>query len=233
MDKIDLLCPACGSENTEIARKKEKKSHIYKFQMEDLAYVPKKKLSKSMKCLIVLGVALGIVLIVLLTGYLKDVKRTADQSLDKQENRIKKLEGHYDAGEYEAMYTYLLEIKEYGNQYEKYYRIGEASKRMDEYIGELEQICQEIDGNAVDADELAVALASVLEELNLLKQWNADGYIYDEEAGAEYLSEEYRDCLKTTLLLKESEIDYAIIQYKETGSCTETAGLAVGRICEK
>lgn len=236
IDEIDLLCPYCGTENEKLAKKlHEKDLQLYKFKMEDLAYEPKRKLKKTTRYLLTGATALvGIFLVFLIISWMSS-SYAAKHSLDKQENRLKKLEVYYEDGKYAKMYEYLEDIGEYGATYEKYYRIGLMNDQMGWRIEAVESQSEYAKEAVVEVtvDDVAVAMGYVIEELVEIKQWEAEAYIYNEQEGAEYLEKQFRDVLREEMLLKDDEIDYAVIQYEETGVCMDAAQLALARIREQ
>jgi len=233
IDNKALVCPYCGTENEKVA-KDQQEDYIESFEKKkkDLVNIPKQRVKKTTKY-IWIGVA-GL-FVLFLVGMLISwivAGTVSDRSLQKQKDQLAKLETYYNNGEYIEMYAYLEKIEEYGGTYEKYYRIGNACDNMDWRVEALKTEQDYIKKLDLKPEDVATTLSYSIEELVKVRSWELEDYPYNEEAGAQYIREQYTSALKKYMLLTDEEISAAVEQYDGSESLKELAKKAMERIKE-
>ncbi len=219
--KIDdeiLLCPFCQTENETVARKEQEDyiNGIYE-KKKNLKNVPQKVANKVTKYLLygVAGILVVAFLVVMVVSAFSKV--TQSSNLAVQDKELEKLEGYYQAGEYEKMGEYLDKINKRGGSYEKYIRIAELYESMEWHLEcmQLDMQFTKSSGYVGDSEQIETELLWYLEALSTIAQMEELDFPYGEEEGALYIKERYVNGMMNYLLLSEAEIENAVITYGE------------------
>ena len=152
-------------------------------------------------------------------------------SLAQQEEELAKLEKYYQDGNYEEMSQYLTDIDKNGGDYEKYVRLCELYKNMNQGIEKLEGI-QEIE--EIEVEYLQETLRMCMHDLSRIAEMEELNFPYNEEQGATYIRIQYEEALKQYMRLTEDEIVTAVASYvDENTDYMELAEIASLRIEEE
>lgn len=152
-------------------------------------------------------------------------------SLAQQEEELAKLEKYYQDDNYEEMSKYLTDIDKNGGDYEKYVRLCELYKNMNQGIEKLEGI-QEIE--EIEVEYLQETLRMCMHDLSRIAEMEELNFPYNEEQGATYIRIQYEEALKQYMRLTEDEIATAVASYvDENTDYMELAEIASLRIEEE
>ena len=152
-------------------------------------------------------------------------------SLAQQEEELAKLEKYYQDDNYEEMSKYLTDIDKNGGDYEKYVRLCELYKNMNQGIEKLEGI-QEIE--EIEVEYLQETLRMCMHDLSRIAEMEELNFPYNEEQGATYIRTQYEEALKQYMRLTEDEIVTAVASYvDENTDYMELAEIASQRIEEQ
>lgn len=234
IDKNALVCPYCNAENELLAHKQHNdyitglKRKTEKLDKE----LPQNAVKASTKLLVMLGAGVcGLVIIIFLAVFLIS-RLNGDNSLSKLEKHISKLEKYYDAGEYDKMYKYCEKYGDYSASYEKYMRVGMLYDNIDWRISALKSENEYIKSLELKPEDVATTLSYVFGELVTIKEYEDDGYAYDEEKGVLYIKEKYYEAIKEYMKLTDAEIEDTVNKVKNDNpdAYVEAAKLAISRI---
>ena len=211
ISKDELLCPYCGTENSEVAQR-EQQDYIEGDEKKKRALkkVPEKVVKKTTKGFFYVagGIFGAVILLLIVSGAFS--KLTQADMLSKQEKELEKLEEYYLSGEYAAMTKYLDKIDKRGGSYEKYRRVARLYDNMDWYIENLQsnaEFAKKIDLDAVNVENY---LEWCIEELAKIHEMEELEFPYGEKTGVLYIKQQYYTALKEYALLTEEEIDSAV-----------------------
>lgn len=234
-----LLCPYCGAENAEVA-KKQQQDYLKSFEekKKTLKKVPEKVVRKTTKWLLygAMGtLALVILVIIVVIGF---SGLTNADMMAKQEKELEKLEQYYLAGDYEKLSSYLDKINSTnarGGRYEKYWRIVDIYDSMDWHIKCLKsntEYVKNIDLDAMNVEEDLERCIAVLYKIYEMEELD---FPYGEEVGAKYFEEKYILALKEYALLTDEEIENAVLNYQTHGDndFMELAEISIQRMEEQ
>lgn len=234
IDEKLLLCPYCNSENEKVAQK-EQNEYIedYKNKIKELESVPDRMIKKSSKAmLLVAGISLIVFLMCIIIGYGAS-KCVGDDSIEKRDKHIDKLEKYYDDGDYEKIGDYLDSKNLYGTFYEKYRRTYDLYDGMDWKIESIEREVEFIEKYDADVSNVATSIGYVMGELEKIRKIEEEGFIYEEEDAILYIKSRYFEILKEKMMITEQEIEAGIDEYIETKNCEKLAEIVIERIKKK
>lgn len=207
-----LLCPYCGTENSQVA-KKQQQEYIddYKQRKQALKNVPEKVVKKTTKGLFYVAGGVLATVILLFIVIMAFSKFTRADMLAKQEKELERLENYYSAEDYYSMSKYLDKINKRGGSYEKYLRIAELYDDMDWHIGNLESNAEYIKTMDLDALNVENDIGWCIAELTKIAEMEELEFPYGEENGALYIKSQYYTALKKYALLTDEEIESAVM----------------------
>lgn len=219
IDKTKLICPYCGSENFDMA-KKEQDDYVKEFRRKKrkLKLIPEKFVNKTSKILLYLAAGIFVCILLAIWGVTVFSKATKGDILEKQEKELAKLEEYYAAGEYNNMCDYLENIRSRGGKYEKYKRISDLYRHMEWKIEALQlnpDFAKTID---LSASDVAEDIERCICELSKIREMEEDNFPYGEGEGAIYIKNEYMSALKKYAFLTKEEIENAIAIYDDEGT---------------
>ena len=201
-------CPYCGTEN----HKKAEEIHrnvMNAYEKQAQLWQEKPQTAARHSSYFVMIVIVGFIVIgVIAAGILFAVRRVmVNNKYNSNQKNLAKLEEIYQSGDYEKLYDTWESMSDakYSSVYEKYDRIC----RMYQYVDWAEEYMDWEVSYAVSNDS-ADSLSGVeylLEALVICKSCEDAGYVYEEEAGAEYFSDVAYGYLEDVYLLEEDEID--------------------------
>ena len=222
ISETELLCPYCGAENAEVA-KKQQQDYIknYELKKKTLKKVPDKVVKKTTKWLLygAMGTLALVILVFIVVMAFSGL--TNGDMMAKQEKEISVLEQYYVDGDYENMVKYLEKINSTnarGGRYEKYWRIAGLYDSMNWHLEGLEnnaEFVKNIDLDASNTEDDLERCIAVLYEIHEIKELD---YPYDEETGVLYIEEQYISALKEYALLTKEEIENAVLSYNPDGA---------------
>lgn len=230
ISKEELHCPYCLWENPNIAKKSQRKivDLIYQ-KTADLIHLPEKSVRKiSRWLLIIAGIALAAYLAVLaFTGISTVISN--ENSYQRQQENLEKLEKYYQAGDYETMLDFLNKLEDgYRVTYEKYDIIGRLSRG----IFEVEALLNndfEYELRSTSADAFAWYIYWLEKDINKIKKLEENGFVYGEGEQALQLKNKALLILRQSLCMTDDEIEAAAQWKEDDEQMLELAGKCLTR----
>lgn len=234
MDENEVVCPYCGTENFEVA-KKQQEEYVkeYRHKKKVVKTVPERFVRKTTKTMFYIagGVLAAIILLLIVAGAFSRVASGALLATQKKE--LEKLEKYYSAGDYEAMCDYLESIHKWGGSYEKYDRIYRLYMGMDWKIEAIKSNLEYVGIIELDASDVESDIERCIAELAKITEMEKLGFPYGEKEGVLFIKSQYTDTLKTYAFLTDAEIESAVSIYKEDGNdYLELAEISIQRMEE-
>ena len=207
------LCPYCGAENTLLARREEaahlrgrrlRRDETYDEieRRETVAEHGKRHLTFVL--LIAFAALLVLTVLFFFVRYLK-----TKQAPGAAEDRAKQLEAMYQAGAYEHLYESLQEAGDlYDSRYQKYDRVARMWKDVSSAVQDMNSYFPV--SKYMEDSFYNRIYRKMFDPLQQLKQWEADGYLFGEEAAAETFEHTLRETIREKALLTDAEIDMGI-----------------------
>ena len=228
IDEQTLICPYCGAENEELARRAQAEEiQYYKNKTSELKELPDRVVKASGKWILRIVVA---ALVVFIAAFIlvRIINCNADKkSVDKLNNETATLEEYYKSGNYAEMSKYLDSLEYRGATFEKYRRVARlydsVDWRIDAVKNEYEYICF-ADETDISTPMTAASFEYVITELVSIAAYEDEGYIYGEGQGCEYVKTIYYEYLSSLFGLSKTDIDAAVEKYD--GNTESLYGLA-------
>lgn len=219
VDKTQRICPYCGSENFDIA-KKEQDDYIKEFgrKKRKLRHIPEKFVNKTSKILLYLAAGIFVCILLAIAVVAVFSKATKGDILENQEKELAKLEEYYAAGEYNNMCNYMENIRRRGGKYEKYDRIANLYRAMDWKIEALQLNPDFIKNIDLPVSDVEDDIERCILELARIREMEEADFPYGEKDGALYIKNEYMSALVKYAFLTEEEIENAVDIYSEEGT---------------
>ncbi|MBE5926322.1 MAG: hypothetical protein E7270_05100 [Lachnospiraceae bacterium] len=218
-DKDELVCPYCGFENYEQAFD-EQQDYIedYKKKTKELKKEPKRLARFSGKIiLLIFVVILTLFLIALAVAAVIRERTGDDKNLSKHKEDVAVLEEYYNQMEYQNLYDYMEGMdNRYSDSYEKYYiiyRMYDDYIFVDEQAADCARLYEEFRYEN-DGENLVYSLYLCCDNLNKLKEFRENGYVYGEEEVAKDFEKKFKYVMSNHLKMTEEEIDEAINMYE-------------------
>ena len=230
ISKDELLCPYCGTENSEVAQR-EQQDYIkaYKKKKRMLKNVPEKVVKKTTKWLMYCAMGMfGIVILILIVVFAFS-KLTNGDVMARQEMELAKLEEYYVAADYEKMSGYLERLDSTGSRggrYEKYWRIARLYDSMDWHLESLQSNAEYIKTIDLDAINVESDLERCIAVLYGIYKMRELEFPYGEKDGALYVESQYISALKEYALLNDEEIESAVLRFEFDGQDNDYMELA-------
>ena len=230
-DDKEKVCPYCGAENVDVSIQeqndylqnvKKKKELLNTIVPQEKARRAEKKVHKVALVL----AAFFVIFVLLAAGY--SIVRMRQKRYEQQE-ALRVLEEYYVNNDYEGMYEYYWNHDDlYSATYDKYYKLSEIYHYYSSGIAYLEDdlsFAKQGEEYQVDwSENVGYDLSCLFKALYLIEELKSNGYVYNEEAGAEFLKQQILPVLKQTCMLSDDEIQQAVQEYK--GSETDYSSLA-------
>lgn len=230
-DEKEKVCPYCGAENVDVSIQeqndylqdmKRKKERLNTVVPQEKARRAEKKVHRTALVLAVFFV----IFVLLAAGY--SIVRMRQRRYEQQE-ALRVLEEYYINNDYKGMYEYYWSHDDlYSATYDKYYKLSEIYNYYSSgttYLEEDLSFAKRSKENQVDwSENVGYDLYCLFRALYLLEELKNNGYVYNEEAGAEFLKQQILPVLKQTCMLSDDEIQQAVQEYE--GSETNYSNLA-------
>ena len=234
----EKVCPYCGAENVPVSVREQMDylADLRQRKRELDTVVPQEKTKRLTGKVTRIGIWVGIALLIMIVlGSAFAVVRARNRRA-YQKQAVETLERFYGSKDFAGMEQYLREHDElWSATYDKYndlaeiyyyYRIGS------EYLQEdLEWVGMQSDIGEKEAEILKYDLNYLFRALSLLEELRSNDYVYNEQAGAEYLESLVKTVLKDNCMLTDEEIKEGIERYTDFDTDYTDLGLiALGRI---
>lgn len=225
----DIVCPYCGWENKENAKLEQAvKIEVIEQATKDEYQRPEQAAQKTKKPVILLVVFVAVLLAaILLVLWIVNApkKDKTDQSLLARKNALEEL---YEAKNYSEMYTLLMSYDDYYSSFfEKYQRIGEILDNLGwrkESLTETIRLLPGINEESVNFEDVGYNLTYILKPLRELYRLREEGYVYEEEEGAEYLIHDIETFLQEEVGFSMEEILEAMENYSNEDAVWKSFG---------
>ena len=201
-------CPYCGYENVSAAQAQHKKeiASIYE-KIAVMLHRPVEQAQKITHALLLGAGALVVVFLIALLGSFIYSKVNPAISYRNQQATLEKLEGFYADRDYPAMNEMLEEMDDsYKSIYNKYSIIGSMYEQVTTAEEDARSCIRDMQRASMFVDFLNYPLDGLFEVLNQCRELEENGFVYDEEAAVQALSDQAHSILTDILLLTEEEI---------------------------
>ena len=230
-------CPFCGSENIRVSIR----DHLDYLEevgerTEDLADLPAQRSKKVNRGIGKVAVAALVLIAAVLILVAVTTSTRVSHSKERQDQMLAELEELYVSSDYEGIGEYLNRHDDtWTATFDKYSRLSEIYRDLSTGKDMLENDSEYIKTYQGEEDVLisnvTYGIFYSFRGLALLKEMEEDGYVYDEQQGAEYLREIGIENLRKYARLTDEEIIRGTELYVDYNTdYTEYAKLMIERI---
>ena len=208
INENELICPYCGYENEKVAIE-EQANYLNELEKkkENLNYEPERKAKRAEKK--TNYVFRNVLILVSIIGFIAFgvVYFTSSNSLNKQNKNIEKLEEYYQERDYESISNLMDKIEDsYVPAYKKYYITASLYNGSQWELSIMEEN-YDYYNEGISRDSFDEEIEYVFKSLCEMKEYEDDGYKYEESDVVEYYRDLYYKSLEEVGMLSEEEID--------------------------
>lgn len=232
-----LQCPYCGTEDTKEAAEQQKEYiEEYKDKIDGLKDMPEQvaQKGKSKATNAMISVVVFIIFVCIVVAIVSSL--LGANELEHQEKHLAKLEELYQEKDFDELESYYDKINIRDGSFTKYGRVLDVYERL-YYIDDLKSNYEQIRDYSEPIEEMEYLQENLWDIFGILyniKEFEEEGFLYDEGEGLLHLKEICVDALKEYALLTEEEIEEGILMYEEDEAVySELGEIVLQRLNEK
>ena len=232
-DERQLLCPYCGAENEEEAKKRQADTiNEINEKTKEMLQKPEKVVKKAANYIYIIAggvVLLFVIMVIVVWGF---SKVSAASALDRQNKKVEELEQLYQEGKYGEMGNCLDTIdNSYAATFKKYDTISHLYTTMTYQIDYCESDLYFASTGNLEVQRVMEDLEEIFGSLYSMKQLEEAGFVYGEKEGVLYVRGQLETTLKETMQLTDEEIRLGIdMMADENSDYMELAEISLERM---